>query len=542
MIVREAVSVHLELPDRMNAAAVFVDANVEAGRGGKVAVCDADSGATYTYDDVLAMTNRTGNALRELGVRPEERVMLLLPDSVEFVACFFGAIKIGAVPIPTNTLLTSGDYAYLLDDSRARVLVVDETLLPRIDPIRSQLRYLDHVVVVGRPGGRDLSYDELMTAASVELTPEKVSRDDACFWLYSSGTTAFPKGAVHLQHDMIVAADLYARRILGIRKHDRCYSVAKLFFAYGLGNGLYFPFRVGASTILFPGRPDRAAAFRIIDTYRPTLFFSVPSGYAAMLACNDESAEIDTSSLRHCVSAGEALPKALYERWMARYGVEILDGIGSTEILHIFISNQPGRVRPGSIGELVPGYEARIVDENGHEVATGDAGDLLIKGDSICSCYWNKHEATKNTIEGHWIRTGDKCSRDADGYFWYQGRSDDMLKVGGIWVSPVEVESILIRHPAVLECAVVGVADTDGLIKPKAYIVLNEVAGRDGRSLAETLKQFVKEQAAVYKYPRWVEFISELPKTHTGKIQRYKLREWSSKLNGKKQTAPFQAC
>lgn len=514
----------VELPERMNAATYFVDANVDAGRGQKIAIHNAGDGSTFTYDDVLAMTNRTGNALKALGVRREERVMLLLLDSPEFAFCFFGAIKIGAVPIPVNTLLKPHDYEYLLNDSRARVLLVSEPLLAQVEPIRSQLKYMEQIVVVGQGAHGQLGYSELTGAASPELVPEMLSKDDACFWLYSSGTTAFPKGAVHLQHDMLVAADLYARPILDINENDRTFSAAKLFFAYGLGNGLYFPFRVGASTVLYPGKPDRIKAYEIIQEYQPTLFFSVPTGYGGMLSVEDAAQRFDIGSLRLCVSAGEALPPALFERWKDRFGVEILDGIGSTEILHIFISNRPGRVKPGSTGEIVPGYEAKIVDGQGRETPTGEIGDLLIKGDSICACYWNKHEVTKDTVEGQWIRTGDKYTCDGDGYFWYQGRSDDMLKVGGIWVSPVEIENALIQHPSVLESAVVGMADADGLIKPKAFVVLSDPSKANRDKLAVELQSFVKEKTAVYKYPRWIEFVSELPKTATGKIQRFKLR------------------
>ena len=539
----------IDLPRRMNAATYFVDANVEAGRGDKTAVHDAGDGSTYTYREVLEMTNRTGHALRELGVRREDRVMLLLLDSPEFVFSFFGAIKIGAVPIPTNTLLKPPDYEYLLNDSRARVLVVSESLWPGIEAICGGLTYLEHVVVVGQPSSRPdqnqpqslgdspfargrptaglavTDYWSLVNSASAELAPEILSADDACFWLYSSGTTAFPKGAVHLQHDMIVAADLYAGPILSLGEADRTFSAAKLFFAYGLGNGLYFPFRVGASTVLYPDKPGAVRAFETIQKYRPSVFFSVPTGYAGMLAIEDAAASYDTSSLRLCVSAGESLPPALFERWRDGFGVEILDGIGSTEILHIFISNRAGRVKPGSTGEIVPGFEARIVDEQNRDVVGDETGDLLIKGDSICAYYWNKHEQTKNTLQGHWIRTGDKYTRDEDGYFWYQGRSDDMLKVGGIWVSPVEVENTLIRHPAVLESAVVGIADDHGLVKPKAFVVLKDPSAVDGRQLVGELQQFVKGRIAVYKYPRWIEFVPALPKTATGKIQRYKLRE-----------------
>jgi len=514
----------VNLPDRMNAAAVLVDDNVEAGRGEKTAIFDADDGSAYTYNDVLAMTNRVGNALKELGVRMEERVMLLLPDSFELVCSFFGAMKVGAVPIPTNTLLKSHGYEYMLNDSRARVLIVAEPLLEQIEPIRDQLRYLQKIIVVGQAGANDISFRDFVDGSSAELAPEMMSKDDACFWLYSSGTTAFPKGAVHLQHDMIVSADLYAKPILDISENDRTFSVAKLFFAYGLGNGLYFPFRVGATTILYPGKPNPEKFYEIIQEFQPTIFFSVPTAYASMLAIEDAAERFDTSSLRLSVSAGEALPAALFERWLERFGVEILDGIGSTEIVHIFISNRQGRVKPGSTGEVVPGYEARILDENGQEVPTGEIGDLLIKGDSTCAYYWNKHEQTKNTIQGQWIRTGDKYYRDEDGYLWYQGRSDDMLKVGGIWVSPIEIENCLIEHPAVLESGVVGVADKENLIKPKAYIMLKE--GHQGSDeLTEELKKFVKEKIGVYKFPRWIEFVTELPKTATGKTQRYKLRE-----------------
>ena len=515
----------LRLPDRMNATVELVDAHVEAGRGDQLAVIDASDGSRYTYRDVLEMTNRTGNALAELGVRREERVMLLLHDSPEFVFSFFGAIKIGAVPIPTNTLLVPADYEYIINDSRARALVISEALLPRIEPIRSNLKDLDHVIVVGQHGAGMLDYAELTTAASAELTPADLGKDDVCFWLYSSGTTGFPKGAVHLQHDMTVAADLYARPTLGIDENDRTFSVAKLFFAYGLGNGLYFPFRVGATTVLFPGRPEPEAVFGVVDKYKPTIFFSVPTSYARLLEIEDAVDRFDTSTIRLCVSAGEALSQSLFECWEDRFGVEILDGIGSTEILHIFISNRAGRVKPGSTGEIVPGYKAKIADENGVEVPDGEIGDLLIKGDSTCACYWNRHEETKDTIQGHWIKTGDKYCRDEDGYFWHKGRSDDMLKVGGIWVSPVEVEHALSQHPAILECAVVGIEDANGLVKTKAFVVPRDRPPADPASLAAEIQGFVKGKIAKYKHPRSIEFLDELPKTATGKVQRYKLRK-----------------
>jgi benzoate-CoA ligase family protein len=521
----------LNIPDRMNAAEYFIDRNVEEGRGGKVAVIDAITGESFTYQDVLERVNRFGRALKEqLDVRVEERVLLLLLDTIAFPTAFFGAIKMGAIPIPTNTLLQTADYGYLLGDSRAGVLVVDAELLPLVVPCLGELRYLRHVVVVGEADTSAIpselsvhDLDEVLAASSPELTAEPMSKDDACFWLYSSGTTGFPKGAVHLQHDMIYATEYYAKGILGITEQDRTFSVAKLFFAYGLGNGLYFSFAVGGSTVLYPGKPDPDTFFSVIDRHKPTLFFCVPTAYQSLLSVEDAADRYDLSSIRSCVSAGEALPAAVWQRWKERFGLEILDGIGSTEILHIFISNQPGACKPGTSGKVVPGYVAMVVDEEGEPVPPGEIGDLLVRGDSTCAFYWNKHEQTKDTIQGHWIRTGDKYTIDEDGYYTYQGRSDDMVKAGGIWVSPVEVECTLVEHPAVVECAVVGAKDEAGLVKPKAFVV----CGPDHtpcEELGEELIDHVKQRIAKYKYPRWVVFVDELPKTATGKIQRYKLR------------------
>jgi benzoate-CoA ligase len=508
------------LPAELNAATYFVDRNVQEGRGDKVAVECGER--QITYRQVLEQTNRLGNALRDqLGVRREERVLLLLLDTPEFVYAFFGAMKIGAVPVPTNTLQKSPEYEYLLNDSRARVLIVSEPLLPLIEAIpRERLRHLHHIVVAGaaRPGVPAL--EDLLAEASPELEPEPTSKDDMAFWLYSSGSTGASKGCVHLHHDMLVCTELYARGVLNSTENDRFFSVAKLFFAYGLGNGLYFPFGVGATAILLPGPPTPANVFDVVERHRPTLFFSVPTSYGQLLA---QERAADFSSVRYGVSAGEALPPALFDRFKQRFGVEILDGIGSTEICHIFISNQPGAIRPGSSGRLVAGYEARVLDDDGQPVPQGEIGNLLIKGDSTCAMYWNKHEKTKDTIEGHWIRTGDKYYQDADGYFWYAGRSDDMLKVGGIWVSPVEVENALVEHTVVQECGVIGREDHDRLVKPLAYVVLRE--GVQGSpELARELQDFVRARLAEYKRPRWVEFVPELPKTATGKTQRFKLR------------------
>jgi benzoate-CoA ligase len=528
------------LPDQFNAATYFIDRHIPEGRGEKIAIEAGE--ARVSYRQLWERVNRFGNALRGLGVRIEERVFLLLLDTPEFAVSFFGAIKIGAVPVPVNTLLKTSDYHYILNNSRARVAVVSEALYPQLQGWE-KLRYLRHIIVVGgaQPATTDKntqSFAGLIEQNSPSLEAEPTSKDDAAFWLYSSGSTGFPKACVHLQHDMVVCAERYAMGILGMTESDRCFSVAKLFFAYGLGNAMYFPLAVGATSILWPGPPKPQHVFEIIERHRPSLFFSVPSNYAALLAhkrdhvgtaapgCPGEPStpDFDLSSVRYGISAGEALPAALFHRFKERFGVEILDAIGSTEVLHMFIANRPGAVRPGSSGQIIPGYEARVVDENDEPAKPGEIGNLLIKSDSTCSHYWNQHEKSKSTIEGHWIRTGDKYYQDADGYFWYAGRSDDMLKCSGVWVSPIEIEAVLIEHPAVQEAAVIGRKDEDELLKPAAYVLLKN--GSTGTAdLARELQEFVLSRLPVFKRPRWVEFVDELPKTATGKLQRYKLRE-----------------
>ena len=515
----------ISLPGEFNAAAYFIDRNLEQGRAEKIAIeCDE---ARLTYGQLHDRVNRVGNALRKLGVRMEERVLLLLLDTPEFAASFFGAIRIGAVPVPVNTLLKSADYQYMLNDSRARVAIVSDSLYPEVRSIpKAGLRYLEHIIVVGQeapPGS--MNFAELVEQHSSQLDPELTTKDDAAFWLYSSGSTGFPKACIHLQHDMVICAERYAKGILGATEHDRFFSVAKLFFAYGLGNGLYFPLAVGGTSILRSGPPKPQNLFQCIERYRPTLFFSVPSNFAALLAYHQrEGGDFDLSSVRYAISAGEALPAAIFHRFKERFGVEILDGIGSTEILHMFIANRPGAIRPGSSGQVIPGYEAKILDESDQPVERGEIGNLLVKADSTCAAYWNQHERTKDTIEGHWIRTGDKYFQDADGYFWYAGRSDDMLKCSGIWVSPVEIETVLIEHSAVQEAAVIGKKDEDELLKPVACVVLKD--GATGTpELARELEEFVVSRLPVFKRPRWIHFVAEIPKTATGKLQRYKLRQ-----------------
>jgi benzoate-CoA ligase len=519
----------IEFPEEMNAATFFIDNNIEAGRGDKVAIYYAGEPPNYfpknlTYKEVLELVNKTGNALKTLNIGLEDRVLLLLFDSPEFVASFFGAIKIGAVPIPVNTMSKPEELRYMLNDSRAKVLIAHEELVKAVEEIRADLKFLRFIVVVGETKGDQISYEDILKQASAKLDAVMLSKDDFCFWLYSSGTTGPPKGIVHLQHDMLYCADTYFKHVLGINEKDVCYSVSKLFFAYGLGNAMYAPFRFGASSVLYPGRPSPEKAFELIEKYKVTVFFAVPLFYARMLAVKDAEKRYDLSSLRLCVSAGEALPASIYEDWKRRFGIDILDGIGTTEVLHIFISNRVGRIRPGSSGVVVPGYEIRIVDEEGKDVPVGTTGRLLVKGDSIAAFYWNKHEKTKKTFLGEWIDTGDLYYMDEDGYLWHAGRSDDLIKSAGMWVSPVEVEGVLMKHPAVLKCAVVQSYTLEGVGRPKAFVVLKE-GYKPSPELENVLKEFVKSQLASFKQPGWIEFVSDLPETATGKIQRFKLRE-----------------
>lgn len=514
----------IELPREFNVASYYVDRHLEEGRGEKIAIeCGEER---VTYRQLFERVNQTGNALLQLGVRQEERVALLLLDTPDFASSFFGAIKIGAVPIPMNTLLKPEEYRYMLNDSRTRVTIVSDSLYPQLAELGKQdLPYLETVIVAGEPKDGLSSLRQLREQSSAMLQPARTCKDDPAFWLYSSGSTGFPKGCVHLHHDMVVCSELFAKGALGITEHDRFFSVAKLFFAYGLGNGLYFPLSVGATSILWPGSPSPPNIYDVIEKFRPTLFFSVPSNYSSLLAYHREGGgDFDLSGVRYAVSAGEALPAPLYHRFKERFGVEILDAIGSTEALHCFIANRPGAVRPGSSGQLIPGFEARIVDENDQPVPDDHIGNLFIKSDAVCAGYWNQHEKTNDTFRGHWLRTGDKYSRDADGYYWYVGRSDDMLKVKGMWVSPIEVENTLMEHPDVREAAVIGCSDGNRLVKPAAYVVLKDKEN-GGPELAEELKHLISSRLAPYKCPQFIEFLAELPKTATGKIQRFKLRQ-----------------
>ncbi|HEX7421708.1 MAG TPA: benzoate-CoA ligase family protein, partial [Thermoanaerobaculia bacterium] len=463
---------------------------------------------------------RLATVLRDAGVRRDERVAFIAPDSRWLSIGFWGSIAAGAVAVPLNTLLKAADYRNVLDDCGARITVVDPLI---IEP--SELASIDTEV---------WTVEQMRTrvqAASAQPKYAETHRDAMAFFLYSSGTTGEPKGVVHLQHDMWVCCETYGSSVLKIRADDRCFSVAKLFFAYGLGNAQYFPFHVGATAVLFAGRSAPAAIFDVVRDHRPTLFFGVPTAYANMLAAIDDGVPADFTSVRTCVSAGEALPAAILERWRARTGADILDGIGSTEICHIFLTNRRGDIRPGSSGKPVEGYELDIVDDRGQSVGTGEMGDLIVRGDSTMALYWNKHEATKSALKGEWIRTGDKYSRDADGVYVHGGRSDDMIKAGGIWVSPVEVEAALIRHPSVIECAVIAVADEHGLDKPHAFVVLRAgITASD--EIARELREFAKGLLAPFKCPRTISFLDELPKTATGKLKRFELRKMAATSAG----------
>jgi benzoate-CoA ligase family protein len=513
--------------EQYNAATTFVDEPLERGWGDRIAF--VQGARRVTYHEFAELTNRTGNVLRELGVEMEQRVMLLLYDSPEFACSFFGAIKIGAVAVPVSTLLRAEEYAYYLNDSRARVLVAHEPLLAEIEPVVGQLTFLKHIVVVPvgmtrRPGAERYQHlDALVKRASSSLAPAETVADDAAFWLYTSGSTGLPKAAVHRQHDMLYCADTVARHVFAYGPEDRAYSVSKLTFAYGLGNGLYFPLRFGAAAVHDAGRPTPESIFETIQRYRPTLVFTVPTIFARLLAVEDAPRRYDLSSVRMYVSSGEPLPEALFHRWEQRFGATIFDVVGSTENLHDFLANRPGYIRPGSSGVPVPGYECRIVDDAGEEVTDGQAGHLLVKGGSTASCYWNNRQASQRTMLGEWLRTGDMFVRDAEGFYWYCGRDDDMFKVGGLWVSPHEVENALLGHRAVLEAAVVAVPDEHGLLRSKAYVVLKD-GEASGPEVVASLQALVKERLAPHKTPRWIECVPDLPKTATGKIQRFRLR------------------
>ncbi len=504
-----------------NVAVPFIDRHLTEGRGERPAI-RTHAGETVTYAELAARVNRCGNALLGLGLMPGERVLLVVEDGPAFFYLFWGAIKAGIVPVPLNTLLRAGDYRYMIDDSAASALVFSPAFTGEVEAALAAAGHRP-AHVLGTEAGDRPGLPALMAGASDVLAPARASAGDDSFWLYSSGSTGRPKGTVHAHRDMVVTSERYGVGILGMTERDVCFSAAKLFFAYGLGNAMTFPLWVGGTAVLLAARPTPELTFEVIERHRPTLFFGVPTLYAAQLRALEGAARPELASLRLCVSAGEGLPAEILRRWQARTGLDILDGIGSTEALHIFISNRPGDVRPGTSGRPVPGYEVRIADEQGGEVAPGQSGELEVRGDSTATRYWNQPERTAHTMGTGWLRTGDTYHQDPDGYYVYGGRSDDMIKVGGIWCSPFEIEARLIEHPAVLEAAVVGREDESGLVKPEAWIVLRDGSGA-GAVLEQALVEHCKHGLAPYKYPRWFRFVETLPRTATGKIQRFKLR------------------
>jgi benzoate-CoA ligase len=509
------------IPRDYNFAADILKRNLDAGRAGKLAYIDQRQG--WTYGDLAERVERFGHVLRSLGIRREERILLCLLDSIDWPTAFLGAIKAGIVPVPVNTLLTEDDYRFMLDDSRARLLVVSEELYPKFAKLIGACADLAHVVVSGAAAHGHPRFEDLLGGAKSDAVTAPTVRDDMCFWLYTSGSTGKPKGAVHTHAALKLTDELYGKPFLGITENDVCYSVAKLFFAYGLGNALTFPMSAGATTVLLPHRPMPDLVADILKKHQVTVFYAVPTFYAGFLASPD-APERGETRLRRCVSAGEALPSDVGRRWSERTGVDILDGIGSTEMLHIYISNRAGEVKYGTTGKPVPGYDVRLVDDDGGIVKTpGEMGELQVRGPTSAIMYWNNREQSRVTFLGEWTRSGDKYVEDEEGYYVYCGRRDDMLKVGGIYVSPFEVEGALQSHPEVLEAAVVGWPDEDTLIKPKAFVVLKSPE-KAADELKRALQDHCRQKLAVFKYPRWLEFRSELPKTATGKIQRFKLR------------------
>lgn len=506
-----------------NAADWFVDRHVREGRAGKTAFREAAGfERSMTYGELAAASGQVAGALARAGIRREERALMLVLDQIEFPQIFWGAIKAGVVPVPLNTLLASDIYAAILADSRASILFVSHELWPVVQGPAREASALRQIVVIGgdAPTGC-MSFSDFIAGAE-QAGAVAAGGDECCFWLYSSGSTGKPKGVRHVHSALKATADTYGAQVLQIGEDDVVYSAAKLFFAYGLGNAMTFPLSVGATAILFNGRPTPDAASAILDAEKPTIFCGVPTLYAALVHHFEGRGSVPQAPLRTCISAGEALPEEIGRKWRKLWGVDIMDGVGSTEMLHIFLSNKPGDIVYGTSGTAVPGYEVRLVDENGRDVPPGGIGELLVRGASAADGYWNQRAKSRTTFEGEWTRTGDKYELTVDGRYVYCGRTDDMFKVSGIWVSPFEVEQALVAHEAVLEAAVVARRDEDGLEKPAAYIVLK---GGAGAEVTESLREFVKERIGKWKYPRWIRVMDDLPKTATGKIQRFKLRD-----------------
>jgi benzoate-CoA ligase len=508
------------VPERFNMAPALVDRHLAAGRGGRPAL--VTPAGPLSYDGLHAGVTRAARALEALGVLPEQRVALLLPDSPAFVFAFLGAMRAGMVPVPLPAGGSVAEHEHALRDSRAAALVVHHDLAGPLEPLLLTLPALRHVLAVGGEPPGTVSFEAACAAEPAGHDPAPTHRDEPAYWLYSSGTTGRPKAVVHLHHDMLFCIEPYARHVLGLGPDDRTLAVPRLAFSYGLGSSLYLPLWAGASTVLVADRPAPRAALDAIARFRPTLFFSVPTALGALLR-EAEVGPADWSSLRLAVSAGEPLPAGLYQRWRERTGVECLDGLGTTEVGYIFVSNRPGAVRPGSSGRLLPGYRARVVDDEGRDAPAGTPGELWVAGESLAAGYWNRHARTRAAFVGEWYRTGDLYRVDEEGVYTHQGRVDDLLRVAGHWVSPLEVEACLLEHPAVAECAVVAGVDADGLPGARAFVVCRP--GADAAGLPEALRAHAGRRLPRHKAPRWVVLVEALPRTPTGKVQRFRLRQ-----------------